>query len=130
MPCTTILVGKKASYDGSTMIATDIDLNFDADYQARAHAYTRELLSTPEENKLYKAGETVDSPHVIRAGTISCSEEKNAIGYVKGYYERVLKKPVALNDNAYVKYLASKCTGVKKTTGLNRCGRRSGHELL
>ncbi len=95
----------------------DIDLNFDADYQSRAHAYTRELLSTPEENKLYKAGETVDSPHVIRAGTISCSEEKNAIGYVKGYYERVLRKPVALNDNAYVKYIASKCTGVKKTTG-------------
>ena len=95
----------------------DIDLNFDADYQSRAHAYTRELLSTAEENRLYKAGETVDSPHVIRAGTISCSEEKNAIGYVKSYYEDYLKRPVQAKDNAYIKYIASRCTGVKKTTG-------------
>ena len=29
MPCTTILVGKKASYDGSTMIARNDDGNFD-----------------------------------------------------------------------------------------------------
>ena len=29
MPCTTILVGKKASYDGSTMIARNDDGFFD-----------------------------------------------------------------------------------------------------
>ena len=29
MPCTTILVGKKASYDGSTMIARNDDGRFD-----------------------------------------------------------------------------------------------------
>ncbi|MCQ2800215.1 MAG: PolC-type DNA polymerase III [Bacilli bacterium] len=95
----------------------DIDLNFDQEYQPQAHAYTRELLSTAEENELYRQGKTVDSPHVIRAGTISCSEEKNAIGYVKGYYERVLRRPVTANDNMFIKYIASRCCGVKKTTG-------------
>ena len=29
MPCTTLLVGKKASYDGSTRIARNDDGNFD-----------------------------------------------------------------------------------------------------
>ena len=95
----------------------DIDLNFPADYQAKGHLYTREILSTPEENRAYANGEFVHSPHVIRAGTIAAAEQKNAFGYVKGYYERVLHKEVGNDDRAYCSFLASKCTGVKRTTG-------------
>lgn len=95
----------------------DIDLNFPADYQSKAHAYTRTLLSTKEENEKIAKGEFITAPHVIRAGTIATAEEKNAFGYVRGYYERVLHQDWAKVNKAYVAYLASKCVGVKRTTG-------------
>ena len=79
----------------------DIDLNFPPDYQARAHAYTKELLG--EKN-------------VFRAGTISGVEEKTAFGFARGYIERL-----GLNPDEYprakIAYLASGCVGVKRTTG-------------
>jgi len=95
----------------------DIDLNFPADYQAKAHAYTRTLLSTPEENAKIAKGEFITSPHVIRAGTIATAEEKNAFGYVRGYYERVLHQEWGTVNKAWAAYLASRCAGVKRTTG-------------
>lgn len=95
----------------------DIDLNFPQDYQSTAHAYTRELLSTKEENEMYSRKENVSNPHVIRAGTIATAEEKNAFGYVKGYYERILHEDWASVNKAYAGYIASKCVGVKRTTG-------------
>lgn len=95
----------------------DIDLNFPADYQPKGHLYTREILSTPEENAAYAKGEFVHSPHVIRAGTIAAAKEKNAFGYVKGYFERVLNKEVDNTTKAYCSFLANKCIEVKRTTG-------------
>lgn len=96
----------------------DIDLNFPQDYQATAHAYTRTLLSTPEENEKIAKGEPISNPHVIRAGTIATAEEKNAFGYVKNfYYIKYLKEDWLKVNKAYVSYLASKCVGVKRTTG-------------
>ena len=96
----------------------DIDLNFPADYQARGHLYTREVLSTPEENEMYAKGEVVHEPHVIRAGTIAGAEEKNAFGYVKRYYNEVLGQATPSPDErAWMSYLASRCSGVKRTTG-------------
>lgn len=95
----------------------DIDLNFPQDYQSKAHAYTRTLLSTKEENEKISKGEPITNPHVIRAGTIATAEEKNAFGYVRGYYERVLHQDWTKVNKAWVACLASKCTGVKRTTG-------------
>jgi DNA polymerase-3 subunit alpha (Gram-positive type) len=95
----------------------DIDLNFPADYQSKAHAYTRTLLSTPEENEKIAKGEFITSPHVIRAGTIATAEEKNAFGYVRGYYERVLHQEWGTVNKAWAAYLAARCAGVKRTTG-------------
>lgn len=125
----------------------DIDLNFPPDYQARAHAYARTLLSTKEENEIIAKMEkekeekgsttlSLDRPHIIRAGTIAKVEDKNAFGFVKGYYERVLGIEDAaprkdgprkgqpgngrwekeVNKN-YASFLAYLCTGVKRTTG-------------
>lgn len=95
----------------------DIDLNFANDYQARAFAYTRTLLSTPEENEKIDRGEELDNPHVIRAGTIGEAKDKNCFGYVKHYYATVLHQDPSRLPRAYVAYLAYKCSGVKRTTG-------------
>ena len=96
----------------------DIDLNFPKDYQSKAHAYARELLSSKEENELIAKNIPVTSPHVVRAGTISTTEEKNAIGYVKKeYIERFLGKDSSAFSRSYIRALAHRIVGVKRTTG-------------
>ena len=79
----------------------DIDLNFEEDSQHKAHNYTKMLL-----------GEN----NVFRAGTIEKVAEKTAFGFVRGYFEAIGKNPDEMNAN-YIAYLASRCEGVKRTTG-------------
>lgn len=77
----------------------DIDLNFSSEYQARAHAFTKELLG---ENNVY------------RAGTISKVQEKTAYGYVRNYFESMgILEP----KEAEIRRLAIGCSDVKRTTG-------------
>ena len=86
-------------FDGDKV--PDIDLNFPSDFQAQAHEMTRELMG---------AG------NVYKAGTIQTTEEKNAIGYVKGYYESQGIDPKTIRP-AQIDRLAQGCIGVKRTTG-------------
>ena len=79
----------------------DIDLNFEDESQHRAHNYCRDLLG---------AG------NVFRAGTIETVAEKTAFGYVRGYFEK-LGRDLTKISSLYIAYLASHCTGVKRTTG-------------
>ncbi|MCR5505631.1 MAG: PolC-type DNA polymerase III [Bacilli bacterium] len=79
----------------------DIDLNFGADYQSKAHDYTKVLL-----------GEN----NVFRAGTIETVAEKTAFGFARGYIER-LGYNVDEYPRAKIAYLAAGCTDVKRTTG-------------
>ena len=92
----------------------DIDLNFPSDYQQKAHDSTKDIFG--EHN-------------VFRAGTIGTVEEKTAFGYVKGYYEKKFHLDSKKGEDIFtrvsrndVAYLASKCVGVKRTTGQHAGG--------
>ncbi|MBD1372697.1 PolC-type DNA polymerase III [Hazenella sp. IB182357] len=76
----------------------DIDLNFDSEYQPRAHSYTEELFG---------------KKYIYRAGSINTVQEKTAYGYVKKYGEL---KQIEYR-RAEVERLARGCEGVKRSTG-------------
>ncbi len=76
----------------------DIDLNFSGDYQSKAHEYTEVLFGK---------GQT------FRAGTISKLQEKNALGYVRKYFE---EKEIS-KRKCEMERIAKGCIGIKKTTG-------------
>lgn len=76
----------------------DIDLNFSGEYQATAHAYTRELFG---------------DEYTYRAGTITTYAEKNALGIVRSY----LEKEGRIELYAEQRRLAAGIDGVKNSTG-------------
>lgn len=77
----------------------DIDLNFSALYQAKAHEFIREMFGKDK---------------VLRAGTIGTVAQKTAYGYVKSYFESIGKTNI---KNAEITRIAFKCENVKRTTG-------------
>ena len=89
-------------FDEKSTKIPDIDLNFADVYQGRAHDYLRERFGRD---------------HVFRAGTIGTYKDKMALGCVKDYIMRSEHKELSEVPLAYQFYLASKCVGVKKTTG-------------
>ena len=105
--CGTLIHGQGQNIPFETFLGfnadkvPDIDLNFEEDSQHKAHNYTKMLLG--EKN-------------VFRAGTIEKVAEKTAFGFVRGYFEAIGKNPDEMNGN-YIAYLASRCEGVKRTTG-------------
>ena len=102
--CNTPLIGDGHNIPFETFMGfkgdkiPDIDLNFSALYQARAHEFIRDMFGKDK---------------VLRAGTISTVAEKTAFGYVKGYFEEINSKV----KNAEIIRIASKCENVKRTTG-------------
>ena len=76
----------------------DIDLNFAGEYQPEAHKYV---------------GVMFGAENCFRAGTISGVEERTAYGYVLKYFEEKGEVPSKWD----VDYLASKCTGVRRSNG-------------
>lgn len=105
--CDHLLVGDGHNIPFETFLGfdankiPDIDLNFPGEYQAIAHENTKALLG--EQN-------------VFRAGTIETVAERTSFGYVRGYFERI-GRDLADIPRASIEYIASGCTGVKRTTG-------------
>ncbi|MBQ8141936.1 MAG: PolC-type DNA polymerase III [Bacilli bacterium] len=81
----------------------DIDLNFPSDFQSIAHEHMKELLNSSG-NTCYKAG------------TIQTTQEKQARGYVLGYYES-LGKDTSKIRSAQIDRVAAGCIDVKRSTG-------------
>jgi DNA polymerase-3 subunit alpha (Gram-positive type) len=80
----------------------DIDLNFPSDFQTIAHEHMQTGILG--KNKVYKAG------------TIQTTQEKNARGYVLGYFESIGKDTTKIR-NAELDRIAAGCIDVKRTTG-------------
>ena len=78
----------------------DIDLNFSGEYQPRAHEYLRQTFGVNNS---------------IRSGTISEIKDRTAYGYVKAFVEKYM--PQRNDDKTFIDWLATLCSGVKRTTG-------------
>lgn len=76
----------------------DIDLNFSGEYQARAHAFCREIFG--EEN-------------TYRGGTIGTIAKRTAESYIKDYY---IKRKKVLR-NCEVENMTDNIMGIKRQTG-------------
>ena len=81
----------------------DIDLNFPSDYQEEAMQHLSEELNN--------TGNTC-----YRAGTIQAIQDKQALGYVRGYLES-LGKSTSEISRTQQEYLASGCIDVRRSTG-------------
>ena len=73
MPCTTILVGKKASYDGSTIIARNDD-------SGSGHYTSKKLavIKPEEQPKIYKSVISHVEIEKIRCAILQCQMQKRA----------------------------------------------------
>ncbi|MBP5301498.1 MAG: PolC-type DNA polymerase III [Bacilli bacterium] len=80
----------------------DIDLNFANTYQMKAHNFLKEKFG----NK-----------HVFRAGTINTYKDKMAFNCVKDFLVRSKHLEINNVSKNFKNYLASRCVGIKKTTG-------------
>ncbi|SHE48870.1 DNA polymerase-3 subunit alpha [Seinonella peptonophila] len=78
--------------------APDIDLNFDGEYQLRAHAYTEELFG---------------KEYIYRAGSINTVKDKTGYGYVKKFAEQ---RELQIRQ-AEIDRLATGVVGVRRSTG-------------
>jgi len=113
MSCTTVLVGKKASYDGSTMIARTDDGDFEVmktivvepDKQPRKYKskISHVEIDLPEDPIRYTA-----SPHVDPEVGIWAEAGINAAGVGMSATETLTSNPMVLAADPLVEYKPAK----------------------
>ncbi len=107
--CSTDMIGDGQNIPFATFLGfhadkvPDIDLNFPSDFQATAHLHMQEVLNASG-NRCYKAG------------TIQTTQEKQARGYVLGYFESLGIDHSKIR-NAEIDRIAAGCVDVKRSTG-------------
>ena len=122
MPCTTILVGKKASYDGSTMIARNDDGFFDEkklivvrakDQPKKYKSVISHLeIELPDDPMSYTSCPSVDPKNGIWA---ACGINEANVGMTAT--ETITTNPIVLGADPYVRYQKAKKRGEKDVPG-------------
>ena len=108
MPCTTILVGKRASYDGSTMIARNDDAGGNH-FTAKKYV----IVHPEEQPKVYKSvishieiplPEPVSYTHLLTIGAIEDAIEKSQPDFSvrRGFTSQIIIDPVKKRDNVVI----------------------------
>ena len=122
MPCTTILVGKKASYDGSTMIARTDDGHFDVkklitvDPAKQPRKYTsvagKLTIELPDNPMRYTSSPNVDPKEGVwpATGINECNVGMTAT-------ETITTNPRVLGADPMVRYQKAKKRGEKDIPG-------------
>lgn len=109
MGCTTILVGKKASYDGSTMIARNDDGSFDV---KKMDVISGKDIKTKYESKIShvkidlpdKAYRYVYTPNVLDTKGIWGANGVNEKSVCMTATETITSNPRVMSSDPYVKY--------------------------
>ena len=122
MACTTILVGKKASYDGSTMIARNDDGFFDVKKLV--------IVEPKDQMKIYKSKishleiELPDNPmrysstpNVDLSNGIWAANGINEMNVAMTATETITSNPIVLGADPYVKYQKAKSKKEKDIPG-------------
>lgn len=122
MPCTTILVGKKASHDGSTIIARNDDGGFEAKrllvHPAREGAATyRTVLSHLTVALPEKALRYTDCPNVSKTNGVWPACGINEANVAMTATETITSNPRVVGADPYVRYQEKKGRGSKEVPG-------------
>ena len=122
MACTTILVGKKASYDGSTMIARNDDGFFDekklivVDPKKQPKKYKSVIghleIELPENPMRYTS-----TPSVSDKNGIWAANGINEANVAMTATETITSNPLVLGADPYVKYVKAEKRGEKDKAG-------------
>lgn len=117
MACTTILVGKKASNDGSTMIARNDDGNFDAkklvvvEPSKQGKTYTSKIgklkIDLPDSPLRYTM-----LPNVVKDSGVWPASGVNALGIGMTATETITSNPRVMGADPYVKPGKGKAGGI------------------
>ena len=122
MPCTTILVGKNASHDGSTIIARNDDGGFEAKrilvHPAKEQPYTyKTVLSHLSVALPGKALGYTDCPNVTKTNGVWPACGINTANVAMTATETITSNPRVIGADPYVEYTPKKSRNTKEIPG-------------
>ena len=122
MPCTTILVGKKASHDGSTIIARNDDGGFEAKrvlvHPAKAQPYTyKTVLSHLSVELPGNAMRYTDCPNVTKTSGVWPACGINEANVAMTATETITSNSRVIGADPYVEYTPKKGRNTKEIPG-------------
>ena len=122
MPCTTILVGKKASHDGSTLIARNDDGGFEAKrimvHPAKPEPYTyKTVISHLSVELPGNALRYTDCPNVTKTNGVWPACGINEANVAMTATETITSNPRVVGADPYVRYQPKKGRNSKEVPG-------------
>lgn len=122
MPCTTILVGKNATHDGSTIIARNDDGGFEAkrilSHPAKTKASTYKTVISHLKVELPENGlRYTDCPNVTQTNGVWPACGINEANVAMSATETITSNPRVIGADPYVRYQAKKGRNSKEIPG-------------